>query len=334
MQSKDNIGEMEGKIGKVVCWILSICDVQKTHQYEGAAKASLILVTDIDDTTVCAGDSVKGQVAGMDKTCSHGVAYPGNQAFYQAMLTDAMLSDESTQTKKKDSLFRVCSARPKKLDSGFKTAMKFDKWDHSLILDTPKTTKKMIGNTPFREAFTNQIFYGSLFGGTVDQIQNFVSGVESFKNMGHLKYQQMKAMLNKTKGEDKLVFVGDNGQGDLYAAMKLLQDPETSAKVKAIFIHDVRAINGKETLLFGWDPRGQRKDVQMKCDICKKKIIFFQNYAEAAMKSRKFDLVTKGQCEEVVKAFRSDEGCKNVHGEQFCANQEKRMQTMEKLSCK
>ncbi|CAK9021286.1 Uncharacterized protein SCF082_LOCUS15276 [Durusdinium trenchii] len=86
--------------------------------------------------------------------------------------------------------------------------------------------------------------------------------------------------------EYKLVFFGDNGQGDLLAAELLATQPESCDNVRASFIHDVLSPETAGMMLSSFD-EDQREALWEKHNI-----VFFKTYVEAGRRAFELGLIS------------------------------------------
>jgi len=224
-----------------------------------------VVFSDIDDTLYASGGQFVSKGAGVDNVFFHKEMYPG-VAQFQLELSRGPCEVEDPP------LVVLLSARPATL----KFALAITE-DHKVA----KIFKHVswLNGVPEWGVDVDNACYGSAL--------NFVRGCTS--GMGKLKYQQWRDFAPTGRGAEILrghaavqsVFVGDNGQCDVWAAELMRENSDTGwhdgargqFPLRAAFIHHVQPGQGGNP---EYSYYAERSRLQ------KKSIFLFETYAEAA----------------------------------------------------
>lgn len=182
------------------------------------------IMTDVDDTLFA---HTGLGVAGADASWSEKVPYPGIILFYQLFYN------------KLDEIFRystVLSATPGVAKSGrmenqvLKNILK----EYSFIQGSIESKRELLtsGVVSGFQGFTQHI--GRQTG--ITNVGDFTGIHHSFGDTKFKRYQQYKSIFP----EYKIIFLGDNGQGDVDAGKQMLEEPGTDT---IVCIHKI--INGR-----------------------------------------------------------------------------------------
>ena len=182
----------------------------KSDKIKSFLKQKILIFSDIDDTIICS----KGKMfKGIDNSCigiDQNDFYPDIGLFYNKIL------------KGPNKIIALLSARL----FGF------------------RGIKKTIEQNPQFEKYNIKI--GPILPGC------YTSVTKLFNNpsLGECKFIRLKQFIINNikkikKGNKKIIFIGDNGQGDEYTAKRLLEDTFTRPFIKHIYIHNVRNKNSQ-----------------------------------------------------------------------------------------
>tara|TARA_Y100000389_G_scaffold204372_1_gene256552 strand:- start:10368 stop:11117 length:750 start_codon:yes stop_codon:yes gene_type:complete len=176
---------------------------------------TVLLFSDIDDTILCSKGWPKGideKCEGIDKNCKGHFKtdiYPNVCEFFKSNGVNTI---------------GILTARPSIMTT--KLASQFE-------------AKPEFAN--------NNLKIGPILSGCILR-----SALRLFSNesLGTCKYIRLKDFIEKhktiiQKGKKKIIFVGDNGQGDEYTASLLFSDKDIRPFIKKIYIHDVRGYDSK-----------------------------------------------------------------------------------------
>lgn len=197
------------------------------------------ILTDVDDT-LYAPKIYKRRIAGIDNSYPGQIFYPGLIEFHAAI--------------NKSSYTSVLTARPKFMEAQMRyPKMPFSSHEIKLIHDRQNiniltgadTIKEMAW--AFYSILSSQIGWGNM------------------QTLANKKYSNCKEF-KLLHPHFKLIFIGDNGQGDLIAAKKLLAE----GIIDYSFIHIVKS-----------SEQNERRNIS---ENLQNKIIFFNNYFELANK--------------------------------------------------
>ena len=91
-----------------------------------------------------------------------------------------------------------------------------------------------------------KIKIGPILAGCYSNVIHFFKNT----NLGECKFRKLKQFIISNKqiieeNNKKIIFIGDNGQGDEYAAKLLLEDNITRKFIKHIYIHNVHRSNSE-----------------------------------------------------------------------------------------
>ena len=200
------------------------------------------ILTDIDDTIY---PNVHGiiETAGSDRSWDKKQPYPGLKKFYELFYKN--LKQENT--------------RYTTVLSGTPVFLKQHRLESAIIQNT-------IGpNFGFIQGFDNKrtAFRALLKGMWEQPFYKMAISTDSIANVKYEKYQQYKQLFP----EYKILFIGDNGQGDLQAGYKMINSEPTCQ----VFIHNLLRADG---FIF------TDEEVLEKKRSTDNRLFFFKNYLE------------------------------------------------------
>eukprot|EP00930_Biecheleria_cincta_P021054 TRINITY_DN15686_c1_g1_i1.p1 TRINITY_DN15686_c1_g1~~TRINITY_DN15686_c1_g1_i1.p1 ORF type:complete len:445 (+),score=49.37 TRINITY_DN15686_c1_g1_i1:81-1415(+) len=243
--------------------------------------AGVRVLSDLDDTLVCSGGRAP---AGIDKRCAHGTFYDGAAELFYAL--SVQKSNYSGWGESVASLPIPFSARPPMRFLRMTACGSVDLHLKQKICNCSGPSACLAGNCNCFGLDIEHAQYGrkrdaaDLFGET-GQMDNM--GATKFKN-----WMRIRRHL-----EEPAVFFGDNGQGDLLAAQRMMivsqdtwreQGNDFSGRVVAAFIHDVA-----------------EQCVTAKCRSAWRKhnIFLYSNYCEATNQAEEVGLLLPRWANEV-----------------------------------
>ena len=230
------------------------------------------ILSDVDDT-LYTEKGLKGFFAGVDKS------FPAKE-FYPGLLTFHRLLNKSGFTS-------ITTARPKIFEKGMRYPNKISKYSVKLVNPLRKVNI-LTGAENFSQMISN--LFSIIFS---------KCGISSLDFLGEKKYKNIKKF-KKVHPYLSLVFIGDNGQGDLFAAKKLLREKV----IDYAFIHAVNGLSACEEEKIFWD----------------QEIVFFDNYAQLAQKISseygKKKLLNSHEVREITEAYQK--GCQENPSCLYC----------------
>jgi hypothetical protein len=218
------------------------------------------IMTDIDDTLY--PHSGVGSIAGSDKSWKNKEPYPGIKKFYEEFyLTIPEYCRYST----------ILSATP--------GCLKTKKLINPIYKD-------ILGEFSFIHGFNNKyknLQPVSILGNLVGLKKNETREPSSLhKELGMKKFERFKQYI-QIFPEYKIIFIGDNGQGDVIAGMNmLLENPKVM-----VFIHTISE-NGKSYL-----------ETPSVDGVPTTKIIFYKNYFHLTLELYKKAIFNQSACEKI-----------------------------------
>jgi len=244
------------------------------HQLRQAGASRPVLrkvLSDVDDTFICSGGHWP---AGIDGRMQKGSVYPGASAFMRQLDQSFGMWSESLNWTggKKLGNIAFLSARPH-VYKGF-------------------AEKKTLGHFAQLRDEGKIHCMPTMLCGSLDSGLKFM-WKDELEPMAQKKFSNFAEYV-QLYPEYTFVFVGDNGQGDLRAALLMLED--YCELVEAVFIHVVQPI--KST--YGYS-LFEKLEAAKRAKIC-----FFQNYAEAATDAFERGLFSAEQLSEVLRGVRRD----------------------------
>eukprot|EP00928_Gymnodinium_smaydae_P029249 TRINITY_DN22082_c0_g1_i1.p1 TRINITY_DN22082_c0_g1~~TRINITY_DN22082_c0_g1_i1.p1 ORF type:complete len:407 (-),score=37.50 TRINITY_DN22082_c0_g1_i1:243-1463(-) len=255
---------------------MSLPDAKSPLLSNGSAGKGVVVLTDVDDTIECSG----GPPGGADTTCigtqPKGM-YPGIAEFQLAIA-------RGPSNIVNPSKVVPLSARPDEAKRFL--AMKEGSHEDEVY----KKAAKKVGITDWGLDVANAQ-YGSVVD-ISDFAELFSGGFDTdltpFDKLGYRKYVNWNKLSPMLKAP--VIFVGDNGQGDLVAGQMMLKrsaDMSNEGAVRAVFIHDVRRVCTDCACRRKWAQYG---------------IFMFKNYADAASTAMGQGLITADSCANVCSA--------------------------------
>jgi len=211
------------------------------------------ILSDVDDTLFSSGARFP---AGIDNKYEHHTLYPGVLTFYKEL--DLGLADNTTGNWPKSwrGNLAFLSARPH-IYKDWSQKKSYELFRHLKQQHNLHTTPTLLAGELFSSF---QMFRGDFEPMAQKKVQNF---------------REFAALYP----EYTFVFIGDNGQGDVTAAEKMIE--QFGARIEAVFIHKVQKLHltpgYAEDSLLKWDKMG---------------IVFFKTYVGACLEACKKGLVS------------------------------------------
>lgn len=249
-------------------------------------KNGVEILTDLDDTLICSGGRFP---KGIDKSCTGGTFYPGAAEFYHGLSMPKHKGWKRGQPARRPIPFSARPA-PSKSMAAIHQCSGLDLHFRSRICGCSGVDACKHHKCECYGLDTVRAQYGNVFDGR----DVFIGATD---NMLHLGYRKFKNYLELRRTFDApIVFIGDNGQGDLSAAQMMLvasQDAwiNTSfgfrGKVIAAFIHDVAKTCVVAECRTSW---------------ARHNIFFFDSYLDAAYVANTNGLLTTDSYTQVAAA--------------------------------
>lgn len=176
------------------------------------------IISDVDDTLLCSGGSYP---AGVDKGYPKKEIYPGVLAFYRELDLGASGDDDVWDSNKRVGNLTFLTARP----HAYKELMEKSMLDKIAMLQRE------------RNLHTNPAYlWGVMDTGLQYLMYNNPAALAKTKIKNFMEYQRLYP-------EFSFVFIGDNGQGDVLTAERILKDKEFQGKgphpLERVYIHEV-----------------------------------------------------------------------------------------------
>ncbi len=256
------------------------------------------IMTDIDDTLYPNTETIKiinitTYIAGSDISWAQKTPYPGIITFYESFYKKLPINSKYTT---------ILSATP----GCFKNSKLND--DHNILHDILKNYGFIQGVEGKFEiaSYTGRIITNmgsNLLGRAVDKIEPFlpknkyttrsssasVNDISNlFKLFGNTKFERFKQYLSIFP-EYKIIFIGDNGQGDVLAGMQMLNYMKTLNLDDRchVFIHKVSE-NGRNF-----------KQVPEETNNKPERLNFFKNYYELSLKFEQLGIFDENDVKQI-----------------------------------
>ncbi len=238
------------------------------------------IMTDIDDT-IYPNTEHSTYIAGSDASWHNKVPYPGIKLFYYRFYQQMQNKYAKYST--------ILSATP--------GALKTSKLRNTIL-------KEVLRKYGFIQGPESKIKILSNIGSIVENY-NTISNkrvadklTELFVLLGNTKFERFKQYISIFP-EYKILFIGDNGQGDVLAGQRMLELTDTDELRDRcnVFIHKVYDIGNYKTV------NEEAQNIS--------RMHFFKNYAEVATRFSALGIFTEDQASDIKRAIETQKKLRN-----------------------